>query len=70
MKTVDACGISCPEPLLRLKNTLKTDKDVLLLVDSENALSNCEEYAKKQGFTVSTTSEGYTYKVRITTGNE
>ena len=65
MKTLDACGISCPEPLLMLKNALKTEKVVLLLVDSKNALDNCEDYARKNGFSVKTTSEGDKFQVQI-----
>ena len=66
MKTVDACGISCPEPLLMLKNALKTEKEIMLLLDSKNALDNCEDYAKKQGLFVSTTTENAVFKVHIT----
>ena len=66
MKTLDACGISCPEPLLMLKNALKTEKEVLLLVDSKNALKNCEGYAKSMGFSVNTTTESDKYKIHIT----
>ena len=66
MKTIDACGISCPEPLLMLKNALLTEKEIMLLVDSKNALDNCEEYAKKEGFSVNTTNDIDIYKIHIT----
>jgi len=66
MKTLDACGISCPEPLLMLKAALKTEKDILLLVDSKNALNNCEKYARKKGFSVNTTSGDDRYEIHIT----
>ena len=66
MKTLDACGISCPEPLLILKRALKTEKELLLLVDSKNALANCEKYARKKGFLVNTTSSDEKYEIRIT----
>ena len=66
MKTVDACGISCPEPVLRLKNALKIEKEILLLLDSKHALENCERFAKAQGLFVSTTTEGGIFKVHIT----
>ena len=65
MKTIDACGISCPEPLLMLKNALKAGKEVMLLLDSKNALENCEGYAKKQGLSVDTQAEGDIFKVHI-----
>ena len=66
MKTVDARGLSCPEPLIMLKNALKTEKNVILLLDSKNALRNCEDYAGKQGFSVDIAEENGTYKARIT----
>ena len=63
MKTIDACGISCPEPLLMLKDALKGEKEIKLLVDSKNALENCESYARKEGFTVKTTSDQDKYSI-------
>ena len=69
MKTLDACGISCPEPLLRLKNALKTEKEIILLVDSKNALDNCENYARKNGFRFETTTGLDKYKMHITVAN-
>jgi len=65
MKTIDACGVSCPEPLLMLQNALKTEKEILLLTDSKNALDNCEKYAKKKGFSVNTTTDADKYKMHI-----
>jgi len=65
MKTMDACGISCPEPLLMLKNALKTEKEVILFVDSKNALQTCETYAKKEGFSVNTTKSNDRYEIHI-----
>ena len=66
MTTLNACGISCPEPLLMLKKALKTETELTLLVDSKNAFNNCKEFAEKQGFTVETERENDTYKMRIT----
>ena len=65
MKTLDACGISCPEPLLMLKEALKTEKEVTLFVNSKNALENCEQYARKNGFSVNTTAEADKYEIHI-----
>jgi len=65
MTTLDARGISCPEPLIMLKKALKTESEMILLVDSKNAYVNCESYAKKQGFVVETTKEDDTFKLQI-----
>ena len=65
MKTIDACGISCPEPLLMLKKALETEKELILLVDSKNAFDNCEDYARKKGFSVNTVTDADKHKVHI-----
>lgn len=65
MTTLDARGISCPEPLLMLKTALKKEDSLVLLVDSKSAFDNCESYAKKQGFTVETDRDGDTFKLRV-----
>ena len=69
MKMIDACGISCPEPLLMLKNALKIEKEIILFVDSKNALENCEAYAKKEGFSVNTIKDNDRYKIHIVMTN-
>jgi len=65
MKTIDACGMSCPEPLLMLKGALKTEEEVALIVDNKGARDNCEHYAKRQGFAVNVTPDGSNYKLHI-----
>ena len=65
MTTLDARGISCPEPLLMLKNALKTYVQLVMLVDSKAALDNCESFAKKQGFTVEVEKDSDTFKMLI-----
>ena len=66
MKTLNACGVSCPEPLLMLKGALKTEKEVLLLVDNKSALENCERYARKNGCTVNTITGADKHEIHIT----
>ena len=65
MKTLDACGMSCPEPLLMLKNALETEKEVTLLLDDRNALDNCSYYAKRRGYTVNVAADGGRYTLHI-----
>lgn len=65
MTTLDARGISCPEPLLMLKKALKTEVEFTLLVDSKNAFDNCEDFAKKQGFTVEKENDEYKMRIRV-----
>jgi len=66
MKTIDACGLSCPEPILMLKNGLKADKeDILLLVDNKTSVETCSRYAISQGFEVTIQSERKPYEINI-----
>jgi len=65
MKTVDARGIACPQPLLMLKKALESEKEVVLLVDSKNALKTCGDYARKEGFSFSAADLGDQYEIKV-----
>ena len=66
MKTVDACGMSCPEPLLLLRRALETEKEVLLLVDNRTALDSCRGYVRSKGYAVETvTGDAGLYEIHI-----
>ena len=58
MKTVDVCGMSCPEPVLRLKNALKDNDGIELILDSKTAVENCENFAKRNKCSVEKKTEG------------
>lgn len=70
MTTLDARGISCPEPLIMLKSALKTERELVMLVDSKNAFANCRAYAENQGYTVESENDAGTYKMTFKTKNE
>jgi TusA-related sulfurtransferase len=70
MITLNACGVSCPEPVLMLKNTFNTECDILLLVDNKSALENCQRYARSRGYSVNTTTGEDRYEIHITAPNE
>jgi tRNA 2-thiouridine synthesizing protein A len=55
METIDACGLSCPEPALRVKEALRSlDKGTLhVRVDSSSARDNVVRIAIKAGWQVS-----------------
>ena len=67
MMTLDACGVSCPEPLIMLKKAFQTEAELILLVDNKMAHSNCERFAKSRGFNVETEKENDIYKMLINT---
>jgi TusA-related sulfurtransferase len=57
-KTIDACGLSCPEPVLKLKQVIDSADEIELLVDSQVCVEICSRFAQSKGFRVSV-SEGY-----------
>ncbi len=73
MINVDACGLSCPEPLMMLKKALdklddKSANEILLLVDNKTALENCTRLAKRKGCTVDVKSRDDIYEMQIKRG--
>ncbi|MCL2217132.1 MAG: sulfurtransferase TusA family protein [Defluviitaleaceae bacterium] len=68
MTTIDARGFSCPEPLIMLESSLKTESSLEFLVDSKNAWENCLDFAKKQGLSVETEKTDDTFRIRVKRG--
>lgn len=54
MKTVDARGLSCPEPVLITKKAVQQDLPVAILVDHQVAVDNITRFARKEGLNVVT----------------
>ncbi len=63
MTTVDARGLSCPQPALLTRNALRQagQGDVHVLVDTETARDNCIRVASREGWQVQVLEEGGTY---------
>lgn len=59
MKTVDARGLSCPEPVIRTKNALTSgEKAYTVMVDNVTARENVSRFAMHQGYQVSWKEDG------------
>ncbi|NOQ23711.1 MAG: hypothetical protein GQ565_13825 [Candidatus Aegiribacteria sp.] len=68
MMEVDARGFSCPQPALmtsRAIETLKSDDEVVILLDSETAVENCTRIAEKSGCYISACKEGGITRLRL-----
>jgi len=64
MKIIDACGLSCPEPILMLKNGIKgCDEDITLLVDNKTSVETCSRYATTQGYQVTIQADTKPYEI-------
>lgn len=67
--TVDARGLSCPQPVLMTLNEIKAEKakKIEILVDTDTAKENVSRAAESQGWTVSDIiEEDNGYKIVIT----
>lgn len=64
-KFVDACGLSCPEPVLKLKQAIDAADEIELLVDSQVCVENCSRYAQSRGFRVSVNGKSGQYTMML-----
>jgi tRNA 2-thiouridine synthesizing protein A len=60
-KTVDARGLSCPEPVLMTLDEIKAGEtnEIEVLVDTDTSKENVARAAQSQGWTVTGMSEDY-----------
>ena len=66
MKTIDARGLSCPEPVIMTKNALASgEKEYEGLVDNVTAKENVTRFAAHQGYQVNATEQGEDYLLKL-----
>lgn len=58
MKTIDALGLACPQPVILAKQALSAhpDEEVLVLVDNQTATENLDRLGESQGRKASVTA--------------
>ncbi|MFH0785873.1 MAG: sulfurtransferase TusA family protein [Pseudomonadota bacterium] len=69
--TVDARGLSCPQPVIMTLDEIKKGKDneIIVLVDTDTSKENVSRAAESQGFRINNvTPEGEGYRITITKG--
>ncbi|OQX24043.1 MAG: hypothetical protein BWK80_22890 [Desulfobacteraceae bacterium IS3] len=50
---IDACGLSCPQPVILAMNAMKTGELPLqILVDNNTALENVKRLAESKGYKI------------------
>ena len=53
MKTIDTCGMSCPQPVLMTKKALDVERDgVDVIVDNNTAKENVQRFMENAGYNV------------------
>ena len=66
MKTVDARGRSCPEPVIMTQKAVKEEKgQFTVIVDNQVAVDNITRFAKNQGLNISTSKSGEDFNIVI-----
>lgn len=69
--TIDARGLSCPQPVLLTLDEIKkgSEKDIVVMVDTDTSKENVSRAAQSQGCTVTDVKpEGDGYQISITKG--
>ncbi|MDR0841705.1 MAG: sulfurtransferase TusA family protein [Christensenellaceae bacterium] len=67
MKTIDACGRACPEPVLMTKRALESSPEgVTVLADNAIAAANITRFAANAGFKLSQTEQLGIYTLTLT----
>lgn len=68
LKTVDARGLSCPEPVIKTRQALGQHKSgtVQVLVDNQTAKENVIRTAESMGWNVSVEEQGNDFVLQLT----
>ena len=62
MKTIDARGLSCPEPVIMTRKALLSgEQSYEVLVDNPASRENVTRYAEHQGYSVSVSEQDGEY---------
>jgi len=65
MKTIDARGRSCPEPVMMVQKQFKANDELEVLVDNICAVQNITRFAENKGASISVSGEGDEYTLII-----
>lgn len=63
MKTVDARGFSCPEPVLMAKRGMKDADALTILVDTHVSKENVTRFLQNEEFTVTSNDRGDHFEI-------
>ncbi|MFB0958361.1 sulfurtransferase TusA family protein [Clostridiaceae bacterium HFYG-1003] len=65
MKTIDVRGLSCPEPVLQVKQALTSNSELTVLANEAHTVTNITRFAQSQGKTVSVKEVGAEFELMI-----
>ena len=66
MKTLDARGLSCPEPVIMIRKAMMTkEAEYEIIVDNVTSRENVTRYAEHQGYSVTVSEQDGEYTLSI-----
>ena len=66
MNTIDARGLSCPEPVIMIRKAMMSKEDAYeIIVDNVASRENVTRYANHQGYKVAVTEKDGEYTLSI-----
>lgn len=66
MNTIDARGLSCPEPVILIRQAMASKEDSYeIIVDNAASRENVTRFAEHQGYNVSVTDNNGEYTLSI-----
>lgn len=68
-KTIDACGLTCPAPVLFVKDAVEKEggEELIVLVDNPASAENVERFLSSRGYKVESTEKDGIYSLAATT---
>jgi len=63
--TIDACGLTCPAPVLLVKDAVEKtgEQEIAVLVDNEGSLENVTRFLVSRGYSVTDRQEGDLFRI-------
>jgi selenium metabolism protein YedF len=68
VKTIDARGIPCPQPVILARNAMREADEVTVLVNAQDALANVRRLAEKGGWAVRVEEHGAEWTLHLSKG--
>ena len=66
MKTVDARGLACPQPVMLARKTVEGEKDgAVILVDNACSVENITRFAANSGYSVEKAADGGDFRLTL-----
>lgn len=65
MKTIDVRGLSCPEPVLIVKDELGSESELNILANEAHTVMNITRFLEKAGRTVTVKEVGEEFELQV-----